>query len=258
MKKGVKYRYPYLTDVIFRIKFSNILQLSGNNKEAAESFRKKIFKSYPNVTIKKSHEFNIGIDINSGNPTEITQEGNLIWVFTNKEKNKQVELTATSLILHYKNNAYTHFRYFLEDIIILLTALKDYSPIDLKFLDLRYINQISGKSIKELEKCINSNYFSKNINRLNNNQKFVQTLTKFSIVEDGYLLDLQYGLFNPAYPNPEFDKDFILDFTCVSNNFNTINEIPDELKLMNNLIWKKFKDAITEKLENEMEEETND
>ena len=36
----------YLTGVIFRINFSNILQLSGKNKESAEKFQKEIFDKF--------------------------------------------------------------------------------------------------------------------------------------------------------------------------------------------------------------------
>ena len=39
MTEGIRYKKNYLTGVIFRINFSNILQLSGRNKEAAEKFK---------------------------------------------------------------------------------------------------------------------------------------------------------------------------------------------------------------------------
>lgn len=254
MEKGETYKNPYLNEVIFRINFSNILHLSGNNKEAAELFRKHIFEKFPEVNIKQNHEFKIGFGENTGEP-QITQEGNLIWIFQNKQQNKIVELSATSLILNYKKNVYVHFRDFLEDIILIIDALKIYSPIKLDYLGFRYINQITGKSISELEKCIDPNYFEEYINNLDDDEEFIQILNRLSLIKDSYVLNFQYGLFNPAFPNPTFDKDFILDFDCVNKNINSLEEVPEELKKMNFIIWKKFDEAITEKLKHEMKEE---
>ena len=43
MKKGVILENNFLNEVIFRIDFTTILKLSGNKKEYAEEFQKKIF-----------------------------------------------------------------------------------------------------------------------------------------------------------------------------------------------------------------------
>ena len=51
MTKGIRYKKNYLTGVIFRINFSNILQLSGKNKEAAEKFQKEIFDKDKQILI---------------------------------------------------------------------------------------------------------------------------------------------------------------------------------------------------------------
>ena len=53
MPKGIKFKNNYLTGVIFRIDFSTILNLSGNNKEAAAEFRKAIFNKFPNVQFRQ-------------------------------------------------------------------------------------------------------------------------------------------------------------------------------------------------------------
>ena len=255
MEKGEKYEHPYLNEVIFRIDFSNILKLSGTNKEAAEDFRKKIFERFPNATISpQNQETQIEFNKDTGEPI-ITQTGDLLWTFTNKDKNKVVELKSTNLILDYKRGAYTHFRDFLDDIMYLLNGFEIYSPIDLKFLGLRYINQIDGKSISELQECINPLYFDKKVTNLDNDEKFIQTLTRQSTEKEGYLLNFQYGLFNPAFPNPNFDKDFILDIDCINKNNILFEELPNELKHMNHIIWVKFKSSITDKLDKEMKGE---
>lgn len=253
MEKGEKYERHYLNEVIFRIDFSNILKLSGDKKEAAEEFRKQIFERFPNVIISPNQELQIDTNTDTGESI-ITQTGDLVWVFKNKDENKIVELKSTNLILDYKKDAYTHFRDFLDDILYLLKALEIYNPIELKFLGLRYINQIDGKSLSELEKCINPIYFDKNMVDLQDEEKLVQVLARKSIEKEGYLINFQYGLFNPAFPNPNFDKDFIIDLDCITKNIPSFDDLPEELKHMNHIIWKKFKSAITDKLDKEMQE----
>ena len=258
MQKGEKYENPYLNEVIFRIDFSNINSLYGNDKEASKDFHEKISKEFPNTIIKRNHEFNIGIDADTGKPTQISsQEGNFLWVFKNRKHDKSVELTSKSLILHYSKGAYTHFRYFLKDIILLIDALKNYDPKDLKFLGLRYVNQIDGKTMQELQECINPSYFNNAINNLEENEEFIQSLDKLSIRKEKYILNFQYGLFNAAYPDPNFDKDFILDLDCTTNNIETIDDVLSELKRMNKYIWSKFENAITDILRDEMHQEEN-
>lgn len=258
MQKGEKYENPYLNEVIFRIDFSNISSLYENNKDASKDFHKKISKEFPNTIIKRNHEFNIGIDVNTGKPTQISsQEGNFLWVFKNRKHDKSVELTSKSLILHYNKGAYTHFRYFLDEIILLIDALKDYGPQDLSFLGLRYINQIDGKTMHELQECINPKYFNNAISNLEENEEFVQVLDKLSLKKDNYILNFQYGLFNAAFPDPNFDKDFILDLDCTTTKVKTIDDVVDELKQMNKYIWNKFEDAITDTLRDEMNKEDN-
>lgn len=252
MKKGEKYEKPYLNEVIFRINFANIPKLSENNKEAAKKFHEDISKEFPNIIIKRNHELNIGIDKDTGEPKKITQDGSFLWIYKNRLHNKSVKLTSNSLILHYKKGAYTHFRHFLDDVALLIDAITGYGPKDLSFLGLRYINQIDGKTIDQLKECIEPKYFSNYITELEEDEEFIQILNRVSIKRNEHILNFQYGLFNAAYPNPNFDKDFILDLDCTTKKVKEIDDVVDELKQMNSFIWFKFEDAITNVLRHEM------
>lgn len=81
----------------------------------------------------------------------------------------------------------------------MINALKDYGPQNLFFLGLRYINQIDGKTMHELQECINPKYFNNAISNLEENEEFVQVLDKLSLKKDNYILNFQYGLFNAAF-----------------------------------------------------------
>lgn len=124
----------------------------------------------------------------------------------------------------------------------------------MSFLGLRYINQIDGKTIPELKQCINPDYFSDYIINLDETEDFIQVLNKLSLKKEDYILNFQYGLFNAAYPNPNFDKDFILDFDCTTKKVKVIDDVIDELKQMNKFIKSKFEDSITDVLREEMED----
>ena len=89
---------------------------------------------------------------------------------------------------------------------------------------------------------------------LDENEEFIQVLNRLSIKKDDYILNFQYGLFNAAYPNPNFDKDFILDFDGTTKKVKEIDEVVDALKEMNKHIQSKFEESITDALRKEMED----
>lgn len=252
MKKGEKYEKPYLNDVIFRVDFSNLLRLSGNNKEAAEDFRKVIFEQFPNVNFKFNNEISMDFDLSSGDPKQFTKDGNIIWIFSSEDSKRTAELSATFLTLHYKKGAYTHFRNFLRDVILIIEALRIYSPINLKYLGLRYINQITNKNLDELKLSINPTLFNNNIFDLDDNEEFIQIFTKFNIKKEDYILTIQYGVFNAGFPRPDFNKDYILDYDCRLNNIKSLEDIPNELKKMNKFIAQKYEESITDYLRENM------
>lgn len=109
----------------------------------------------------------------------------------------------------------------------------------------------------ELQECINPIYFNNAINNLEENEEFIQALERLSLRKDKYILNFQYGLFNAAYPNPNFDKDFILDLDCTTNNIETLDDAISEMKIMNKYIWSKFENAITDILRDEMHKGEN-
>ncbi|MBO6109698.1 MAG: hypothetical protein J6P12_02340, partial [Methanobrevibacter sp.] len=82
-----------------------------------------------------------------------------------------------------------------------------------------------------------------------NNENLVQIFTKVNFKKDDYLMTMQYGLFNPRFPNVDADKMFILDYDCVLHNISHVEEIKDNLIDMNHLIFDKFDYSITAKFE---------
>lgn len=258
MTKGIRYKNNYLTEVIFRVNFSNILKLSGSNKDAAEEFRKAIFDEFPNVQFRFNNNVNVTIDVKSGKSQSLMEEGDLTWIFSNESNKKEVELNAKFLILHYKKDAYLGFKEFLKDVTKILESLRYYMPYKLNFMGLRYINQINEDLITEnnIKEYINPSLTDNVIFELGEGEKFSQIVSRLDLIKDYYNLTFQYGFFNPRFPDPTFKKDFILDYDCKITNMELVkteNDVLSEIKKMNKFIYEKFEYSTTDKLRELME-----
>ena len=253
MTKGIRYKNNYLTEVIFRINFSNILKLSGSNKDAAEEFRKAIFDEFPNVQFRFNNNVNVTIDVKSEKSQSLMEEGDLTWIFSNETNKKEVELNAKFLILHYKKEAYIGFKEFLEDVTKILDSLRYYMPYKLNFMGLRYIYQINDDFITEdnIKEYINPALTDNVIFDLGDGEKFSQIVSRLDLIKDYYNLTFQYGFFNPRFPDPKFKKDFILDYDCKITDMELVkteDDVLSELKKMNKFIYEKFKYSTTDEL----------
>ena len=252
LEKGKRYKNHNLRDVIFRLDYAPILQIYGNNKEIAEDFRKKVFDKFPNVSFKMNTEINFEFNSDTGMPENSNKEDNLSWIFTNDAKNHIVELNPNYLILHYKNKSYLGFKDFFSDILIILNALEIYLPIKLRSAGLRYVNQIDETKAKDFDKYIASSLSNKIAKDFEENEELIQIFTELNLKKNDYILSLKYGLFNPEFPNPKDNKDFILDYDCRLNNLNTLDDLKEDLKNMNKFIYEKFENSITDELRKEM------
>ena len=252
MKKGMKLKSNFLNQVIFRIEFPTIKELLGKDSDVATDFAERISEKFPILEVIPRNKINLDIDINSGQPQKITKEGNIVWMFKSEKNKKIVTLTANDLVLEYRDKEYPGFPIFLEEIQLLINAFNQYDYQKLKFLGLRYINQITDMSVNEnIGEYFNPDLTNMSIlnNLEKNDEDLVQIFSKVNSKHDDYLLTMQYGLFNPRFPNVDSDKLFILDYDCVLHNINSTEEIKDKLNDMHEVIFNKFDYSITPKFE---------
>lgn len=252
MEKGIRLDDNFINQVIFRIEFQTIKELLGNDKNVVKDFAEKISDKFPILDVIPHNKINLNIDINSGAPNKITKKGELVWVFKSNNHKKIVTLTANDLVLEYQEKAYSGFPDFLDEVLLLISAFNQYDYGELKFLGLRYINQITDMNV-------NNNigeYFNPDLTNMaiinnleKNDETLVQIFSKVNSKKDDYLITMQYGLFNPRFPNEDANKIFILDYDCVLHNINNLDEIKDNLIDMNHLIFDKFDYSIMSKFE---------
>lgn len=259
MKKHIKYKKNYLTNVIFKIEFSPILKLSTIKKSAGEEFQEYIYDRFPHVNFQYRNKYDFEINTVENNDSNINKQRELNWIFSDDNDKKHVELSAKNLILSYPKDSYKNFNNYLDDVCFLLNGMQQFYPLDLKWMGIRYINQINEKEINEdnIKEYINESLINNIIFDLNG-AKFSQMITRLELIKNNYNLTLQYGFFNPAFPQPDFKKDFILDYDCkllLNSKTFSLEYIKKELIEMNEYIFTLFEYATTPKLKDLMEKE---
>ena len=247
MKKGVILKDNFLNVIIFRIDYTTILKLCGNNKESAEGFRKFIFNQFPNVEILQQKKFNVNMDVESGYLQNVSHEGNLCWIFRNNDGNKEISLTSNNLVLTYKKGAYFGFKHFLDDVLLINSALKEYCPFKLNFLGLRYINEITDMEINNnIDEYVSKSISNNSIIKDFDDENLIQLFSKLEMQKENHVFTLQYGFYNPT-DDSNHDKHFILDYDCVNKKITDIDDVKENLIEMNHLIFEKFEYSITDK-----------
>ncbi|WP_407422696.1 TIGR04255 family protein, partial [Methanobrevibacter sp.] len=208
----MKYSKNQLHEVIFEIKFPIILKLYTDREDAASEFQEQVKSEFPNVDFEKKKKTSI-IHENTGGSSEVkTKDEYLTWIFSNGKK--QIQLTGKNVLLVCKGESYTNFEEFMQDVHIILKALREYDLKITTFTGLRFINQINIGNEKQIDEYINPNLHL--INEEFENDNLIQSLTKTELEIEGYNLIFTYGQFNPDYPSTSSKKEFILDYDCIS------------------------------------------
>lgn len=244
----MKYSKNNLTEVIFHVKFS-LLKLYTDKKDAAWEFQKHIQSEFSQVTFEKNKKPKNGLE-NSGKLNETdAEEEFLTWIFSNSKK--QIQMTGKELILIYKGENYSNFDDFLNDVDLIIKGLKEYDLKTTTSIGLRFINQIKIDDKESVDE-----YFNPNLNLANNSfdeKEFIQSLTKTELlVDEEYNLIFCYGQFNPEYPNRTSQKEFILDYDCILNYDEDVENIHANLVKMHDIVLDRFENSITDKLRKEM------
>ena len=227
----------YLNNVILHIKFPRIFSLYNDHEDSSNSFYEIVKNEFPIKESELSNKINIFIDENTLRIIEEESDEKFITWFFKNDNNKFISFNADELILNYSGEIYLNFATFIKDVELILNALDIYSVNEINLTELRYINQINDISIIK-DFLFNVEFNSKNL---------IQTLTRTELEIDDYKLVFQFGQFNPEYPSVASQKDFILDYNCILNFDDNINDLIKNLHEMHNIIKERFKRDTMEK-----------
>ena len=243
-----------MTDVIFKLNFSEINELVTMQEDAIDNFKNEICELFPKMIIGTNTEINFDPTKDLDDSTNISSAKSLKWIFLDDSGKKQVILTSKFLSLHYKKDSYSHFKLFFEDVSHLIDSLIVSYNIDFKNVELRYVNQINDLDIstENINEYIHPNLSKNLIQDFDDDEELIQMISKLNLEKNKYMLTMQYGWFNPNFPSSNSKKEFILDYTCGLYELNSVDDVKENLKDMNKLLWQKFEYSITEKLHKKM------
>ena len=243
-----KYSKNYLNEVIFQIRFAPLLSLYTDKEDAASIFQEFIIKKFPDLTFEHNKKVKVTVDGTGKTVESKTANEFLTWIFSNN--GRTVKLNGKELILSYSQNTYVNFEEFLEDVNLILEGLHQYSLPKIKFIGLRYINQIEIEDEVLLDQYINPNLHL--INKEFDKDEVIQSISRTELKFDEYFLAFQYGQFNPEYPNITKNKPFILDYDCILNADEDFKNIQENLYKMHDIISNRFENDIKDELRKEL------
>jgi len=247
------YPHNYLTNVICRIDFPEVLELNPENPPI--ELKKRIIDKFPLFeTIKGS---NLRVDIKEGSAkTDYHEETS--WEFKNKDKSKRIVIN--SKFLHIEYSKYKHFNEFLGDIRLIFGNLIGLYPIQItKRIGLRKINTIrleERENPYDWTDFIHPCLFSIPT-RFADNESILRSMHILEVEENDLYLRFQFGLFNSEFPNPIARKEFVLDYDCYTDDEIEISEVYKKLEDANSIIYHWFDKSIDNGLKDKMKEGEN-
>lgn len=234
------YQKNYLSDVIFRVDFPLILEIS---KEAPEKFQKEIIAEFPILEAVKQYGFHI--EANEDSPIS-TPLDKTVWRFKNKEGDLIIELDEKFLVVNAKK--YVDYSSFKERVARILEAFyKTYPSTVVQRLGLRYVNQIEipgEENFFEWAGYINEDLI-KNIDFVDDKATIKRTMQILEIAVDRETkINFRAGIFNSNYPENITNKEFVLDYDCYTRTPLEQAVILTKLDSYNKVITEYFEKSI--------------
>jgi len=240
-----EYRKNFLTNVIARIDYPKILELS--ERKPPSTFQGRVKGRYPLLrelkgeTVKYKQE---------KEKFEISKEEKISWQFSNKDKNIIVHVDPEFLTIEAEK--YTTFDEFLHEIKFVLGIFKDLYPVEIiNKIGLRHINQIKINEGDPLNwtDLINPSLCGVIHNFASNDGNVLRSMHTLEMkISDERKIKFNFGIFNSEYPNPVSRREFVLDYDCREDEDFPVSEIETKLKDFNDIIYDWFEISICEGL----------
>ena len=251
------YKRNFITNVIFRIDYPKILNLS--EKKPPSKFQDTIIKRFPQIKVNRQSK--IKTEIIKDSTFNINAESTVSWSFLNREKTIKTTIDSDNLIIEcFRYKKFTEF--FKTIKYILDNFMKLYNVKIINRLGLRYINQIKFDTGNPLDwdNLIAPSLFSvsKDFVKKSDRNNISRSMHLLEINEEKNILIFQYGMHNSEYPNPISRKEYILDYDCISKEEIEKVEILNKVKIFNAIITNWFELSIMDGLRKEMEDASHE
>ena len=238
----LEFKNHYLQEIIFKVDFRNIGELLGRGANP-DKFVNIIKSEFPK---SKAIAQQNNVEISVENPEIENIEQNNMWAYTTDDDSKFIELSMNHIAISYDGTKYKS-QGLIEDIKLIIDALKEYGVHTVNKCGLRYINEIAPENeVSNWDDWINPKLH--NFNPINTELKLMRALTQSEYQIRGYNLDFTYGQFNLNYPNTEIKNDFVLDYDCYTSSLTDCDKLIEIFEEMHDIIKLLFKDSIGKEL----------
>lgn len=241
------YKKNFLTQVIFRVDFDEV------ELGQLEAFAKTIKTTFPTIEQKERQEMLMTLDTKIGN-VQHSQKKKVFWQIFNVDKTKRVEVDTTFIAITYSE--YKDSKVLLKDIgEVFDTFVKKFDVKTIKRIGLRYVNEITlpkDKDVLDLGKYISKSLISNLDLVKDSGMKTSRTINQIMLRNDDVYITFNSGMVNKDYPNEIVNKEFLLDYDCVSKFPIDVNNISlvDIAKKYNKYIEGLFELSIEQGLRN--------
>ena len=225
----IQYQRNFLKSVVARIDFSPILKITT---DPISNFQDGIRALLPQYEDQAMMAFEGQIKMVAGSPREESVKFPFPrHIFKSTDGSYSLFLEYNAFWIECSH--YTTFEKFIEIFGRAFELLmKNYAPINVTRLGLRYVNFITPGSGNPLDwnGLIEPTLTQFLNNVVENNAKLSRAITQALYVEDEYTISVTYGFFNSQFPAKIAEKEFLLDFDC----FTKVIESQDVLTQLNN------------------------
>lgn len=245
------YSKNFLTQVIARIDYQPILIL---DKENPSNFQEQVREEYPRFEKLR----NVALNITPKADSSISFEKlPVVWKLSDKEKANIIDLSSKYFALqtskyirfsdfyHRLTNAWNHF-------------VENYKPQIITRIGLRYINEIrltgNGNPF-DWENLINTNLYS-SLNAFTDIKESIsRSMNQLHFAQEDCKITFTFGIFNSEFPNTITQKEFILDYDCISEDEYDSQDVLGVIKQFNDKVWDLFERSIGDGLRDIMKKE---
>lgn len=237
------YKQNKLETVIARIDFMNKLPYLNETlpAESMDYLKEHFPISEPAKTVNQH------VQLIPNEPPRIITDEVQQWNFHGKSREKTLQINPNYMLITY--NRYINYKVFKEDFVEVVNKLFLNNPKEyISRIGLRFINVFDNFSFSDnnIDDYINSKYLTQQM--IDRSDKTCSRY--FNVLE--YTTDLekskiQYGFFNPDYPSPLRNLNFVIDIDVFFDHIIEANEIETIFDKLHDHAEDVYENFITEK-----------
>ena len=236
------YAKNFLTRVIAKVDHLPILIL---DEERPSSFQEQVRNEYPRIEELRGVE--IGISKQGGSSVSV---GKLPVIWQLKDKDQINEINLSSKYFSLVTSRYVRFLEFFERLTHVYNCFIDnYRPNIITRIGLRFTNEIrlDGNPF-EWQNLLNENLYSTLHAFPDMQSSFARSMHQLHFTEEDHKIIFQFGIFNSEFPNTIANKEFILDYDCISEEEHEPHDVLGRFTRFNDFIGNLFEQSIGEGL----------